>query len=90
MPANARDEALALLREVLLAEIPALRVEQMVPEAALVDDLGLDSIALVGVMVALEKRLGRSVDLLPWLSTAQRSGDFTLGSAAAWIAEHRT
>jgi len=71
---------LRLLTELLLQEVPSLRREQITPGAELFKDLGLDSIAMVNVMVAFEERIGASLDLLPWFSQAKATGDYTVRS----------
>jgi acyl carrier protein len=81
----AREDAFIILTEVLLAEVPTLRREQITPRAAFQHDLGLDSIALMNLLVVLEKRLGRSLDLLPWLERARSTGDYSLGSIVDYV-----
>jgi acyl carrier protein len=76
---------MSLLTDLLLHEVPSLRREQIQPSAQLFADLGLDSIAMVNVMVAFEDRVGRSLDLLPWFTQAKATGNYTVGSIVAYV-----
>jgi len=73
----------SLLHELLLQEVPALRATQITPHAELFRDLGLDSIAMVNVMVAFEDRIGASIDLLPWFTAAK--GNYTVQSIVDFV-----
>jgi acyl carrier protein len=50
-----------------------------------VDDLGYDSLGLVGLSVALEDRLGVPVLLDGWIGAVSSPSNLTVGSLATWI-----
>jgi acyl carrier protein len=79
------ESTLSVLTDLLLQEVPALRREQITPTAELFKDLGLDSIAIVNVMVAFEERVGRAVDLLPWFTEAKGAGSYTVQSVVDFV-----
>jgi acyl carrier protein len=75
----------SMLADLLVEEVPSLRREQLVPSAELFRDLGLDSIAMVNVMVAFEERANMAIDLLPWFGRAKATGVFTLQSIVDYV-----
>jgi acyl carrier protein len=51
------DRLLALIEEVIRSSVDSAREQQIGPNSRLEEDLGFDSIDLVGVVVSLEDRL---------------------------------
>ncbi|GEM_PF-3974107 len=81
-PKRPSDRFVALIQEILTtAEGFRPRVLPVVPEHRLVEDLGLDSVALMDLAVGLEARLGRAVDESELLDLG------TVGAIACRLAE---
>lgn len=68
------EDILAIIRDACHEVVPSLRTEHLSLDSYVVRDLGIDSMYLVSILVALEDRLGRSIQLFDWLARAKREG----------------
>lgn len=74
-----REEIGARVAAVILSLGRDIQAEDLRPEASLVNNLALDSLAIEGLITALKAEIA-DVDFIPWYVTASRSGQDTLAS----------
>ncbi|MFE0204261.1 acyl carrier protein [Streptomyces sp. NPDC058985] len=78
-------ELLAELRELLAATVEDLSVEEVVPDSSLKDDLGVDSLAMLELIAAIEDRwqIEVSQEQAEQLTTVRQIAAHLARSAAA-------
>lgn len=77
------------IEELLVDEIMAACPEVGRPplDASLTGDLGLDSLTLTSLFASVKAEFGH-ISLAPWFIAASNAGTDTIGSLAAFIADH--
>jgi acyl carrier protein len=79
-----KDQVYSLVSQSILSIKKDLEPALLKTDARFVEDLGFDSMGLVGLAAELEKNFDRSLPLTQWIEQSKDTG-LTLGSLVAFI-----